>query len=291
MERISHGAFMAGVFLAIVAIAAFSLVGFAYDQAANELSSSVSSESDVSSSATLDASFVSSEVISDDSKSSSSTKTSRSIALSNIGSLSLDSNMTTNVTTNLTEAISISLEVPSGEEEIFQDQTAHISAHIDAPIGYLATLHQNDSLVAVKVGNVGNGSDAIYCFVYIDGNLAGCGDGITLTGYGTENRNGSEHRYYEVALDGSAFAPKHYTLSFEVRSITNSINYATQEQPFTVLSRNQTADVNGDGYANKVDVEIIKYLWGRSETGKADLDGDGVITIADVAQVILNWYE
>lgn len=63
----------------------------------------------------------------------------------------------------------------------------------------------------------------------------------------------------------------------------------TEDHNIKVLGRNLHADVNNDGFVDKTDIEIVKYLIGRAETGKADVNGDGMATFADITEILANW--
>ncbi len=143
----------------------------------------------------------------------------------------------------------------------------------------------------------------LHGFITVDGGFAdfvvtgadlgfGSGPGTFVGTYETDALNG--------VADESFFFPPYAWVDLQIDSINGGINgsgyfvdsfitcdviTAPPCEPPAVCE----ADLDGDGAVNAADLAQLLGTWGPCEDCPADFDGNGVINAADLAQLLGNW--
>lgn len=89
------------------------------------------------------------------------------------------------------------------------------------------------------------------------------------------------------AVEISGLEPK-TTYAWRIRYRDTGLAWSPWSNEGTFFTRNCSTDLDGDGVISVADLVAVIVAWGATG-GPADVDGDGVVGVADLLLVILDW--
>ncbi len=278
--------FFAGVALTLTLVLALSIFGFASDGFDSGLDSNVALEGSATENSIVAVSDKDEVVNTPQSSSGSS---------SDSGSSGEDESE--EEVAGVGFAFDIDVDLPEANYNFFTDENGYAEITITAPSDYLDKLaNEGNSYGMVllwPITDIIPGGDGIAksCSFRVDGEELFCEEGINIISHDSylEDFGNYKSLVYEISIEGSAFRPRNYEIRSLVYDSERGITYPSEVKILTILDRNRMGDVNADGYTDKTDLEIVKYLFGRQESGRADVNGDGMVTFADITELLANW--
>ncbi|MEK6898526.1 MAG: dockerin type I repeat-containing protein [Nanoarchaeota archaeon] len=269
--------FFAGVALTLALVTMLSIFGFASEDFNSGIDSNAALEGSVT-----ENSFVviddKDEVVNTPQSSSSSGSSKSRNSDNGIINRVVPVNLGLNVSSNITAFIDVGYD----KTWLGTDLPIYLELQSDVAI-------ENDEAIRIELSGIGTGSGnplvQTCSFMHGDSSTS-CPELSVLS---TVSEQDGTVSIITLMLSTNNYNAGVYGLEMSVQKTGEIVADKANPIKFLLLDPNKKGDVNGDGVADVIDVEIVRYLIGRAETGRADVDGDKMVNFNDITEILANW--